>query len=668
MGVELLAERLAVERLVVARDRAGIGRWRRGGCAEETTQDPVAALDRAGAEWRGGRGEHYAKTQHAAAVEGVGVLDERHLLGRAEVLFDAVKIRQRLVEKCVVGVEHLAHRAVLTHEIFEGRDGLVIHRRPHVVGELGEAARVHAAILVEAVEAQPLPEKLRREPARLRVGRHAPHLLRQQRGLGQLAGGGGAAQLIVGDGCPQKEAQAARQLPVVERLFRCARDGLHAVEKRRRDQHACEQRLDGVVMAETVLLFGSLVKRPQASRLRRRERPPPSAVGERERVLDVPRLGLCLRPGHGGALGPQPLDMRAHLGGERGEVGCVHVLDMRAFQLNLVVLGEQAEVGVVVGKCIEEVVPRLVQLCAVGGVEQVFRKKLVGALVFHPEHEGVVLRCVEGAVEGGRHGVLVRRVGLAVGVGRQERDVFSHAGAEIFVAGAGGVAEEHAGLTAARGHAGVVVREHEAQDGVAVRAELGVHLEGGGAAGRDGEFQRDGLGGRKIIGPQRAALGAAAKRQFCHRVGLEQRAQGLGGEHWAGGRARPACARFGRPGHRLTRLGRWECQGVSPGNLSFRSAHGSIGRRRPSAAPAARACPASPGGRAADDDLGVAPDDHGLHAGRGVEIVKIDNNTGAATPGRPQPSGSAPAAPPGPRAAARAGERVGVGECWHGLQ
>src|SRR6185436_805731 len=97
-----------------------------------------------------------------------------------------------------------------------------------------EAPGVDAAEFVEAIEAEPLAKKFRPEPARLWVGGHALHLFRELGGPAELAGGGGAAQLVVGDRRPEEEAEATRHFPVVERALGAGCDGLDAVEKCRR--------------------------------------------------------------------------------------------------------------------------------------------------------------------------------------------------------------------------------------------------------------------------------------------------------------------------------------------------------------------------------------------------------------------------------------------------
>ena len=61
-------------------------------------------------------------------------------------------------------------------DVFKEGDGFVIHRRFEFVGEFRIAAGVHALVLVEAIEAEPLAEKLGRKTAGLWIGDHAAYL------------------------------------------------------------------------------------------------------------------------------------------------------------------------------------------------------------------------------------------------------------------------------------------------------------------------------------------------------------------------------------------------------------------------------------------------------------------------------------------------------------
>ena len=70
---------------------------------------------------------------------------------------------QRLVQERVVGGDDLPNGSALTDDVLEERDRLVIHRLLHRVGELRKAFGVHAAVLVKAVEAEPLAEELGRK-------------------------------------------------------------------------------------------------------------------------------------------------------------------------------------------------------------------------------------------------------------------------------------------------------------------------------------------------------------------------------------------------------------------------------------------------------------------------------------------------------------------------
>ena len=189
-------------------------------------------------------------------------------------------------------MEQLAQGTLLPHEILEGRDGLRIHRRLYFLRKFREADGIDAAKFVEAVKPEPLAEKFRREAARFGIGGHALHLTRQPRGLAQLAGGGGAVQLVVGDRGPKEETQPARDLPVVERAFDAARDGLHAIEEGRRYEDAREHRADRIVVGH-LGVAGALVEIFQARFFLGGQGPAPGPARESEHILDV--AGLSVR-------------------------------------------------------------------------------------------------------------------------------------------------------------------------------------------------------------------------------------------------------------------------------------------------------------------------------------------------------------------------------------
>ena len=189
-------------------------------------------------------------------------------------------------------MEQLAQGTLLPHEILEGRDGLRIHRRLYFLRKFREADGIDAAKFVEAVKPEPLAEKFRREAARFGIGGHALHLTRQPRGLAQLAGGGGAVQLVVGDRGPEEETQPAGDLPVVERAFDAARDGLDAIEEGGRYEDAREHRADRVVVGQRGSA-GALVEIFQARFFLGGQGPAPRPARESEHILDV--AGLSVR-------------------------------------------------------------------------------------------------------------------------------------------------------------------------------------------------------------------------------------------------------------------------------------------------------------------------------------------------------------------------------------
>ena len=190
--------------------------------------------------------------------------------------------------------------------------------------------------------------------------------------------------------------------------------------------------------------------------------------------------------------------------------------------------------------------------------------------------EGVVLRAVVGVVEGRRHRVLVRGVGLAVRVGRHEREVLGDAGAEAAVAGALRIAEEHT-LAGRELRAVRPARDQHPHHRLAVLSELHVRVQLGHVArGGHVDHERRRLRRREIVGADQSPVGTRAECEPRHGVGLEHRAQRLRGDDRS---------RHPAPGHgcRLVR----------------------VRRRR----------------RRAQHDPRVPPDDHGRPAGATVKRV-----------------------------------------------
>ena len=126
-----------------------------------------------------------------------------------------------------------------------------------------------------------------------------------------------------------------------------------------------------------------------------------------------------------------------------------------------------------VGPRPEQVVPRAVEPSALAAVDDVPGEEVVGALVLDADDEGVVLRAVVGVVEGRRDGVLVRRIGFAVRVGRHQLEVLGDAGAEAAVAGALRIAEEHP----LPGRERRAIRDQHPHHGLAVSSQLRVGVQ-----------------------------------------------------------------------------------------------------------------------------------------------------------------------------------------------
>ena len=237
----------------------------------------------------------------------------------------------------------------------------------------------------------------------------------------------------------------------------------------------------------------------------------PGPAGEGHHVVDVPGLPQLHRRHRRVVVRLQLLHVGLQRRRQRGDPRRRHVRDLAAARLHVEVIEQHAQVGVVVRPRAEEIRPGVLERGAIGAVDHVLREEVVGALVLHLDHEGVVLGAVVGVVERLRHRVAIGRVRFAVRVGRHHRHELGDAGAERLVAGARRVADEDA-LAA---HARRTIRpgvQHHADHRVAVRAELDVGVQFGEVAlVLDVQLELQRTGGREVVRADRRAVHAHAE-------------------------------------------------------------------------------------------------------------------------------------------------------------
>ena len=92
---------------------------------------------------------------------------------------DAVVTRQLRVQERVIGEQHFIQRAILSHDEVEQLDSFVVHRLPQRVREIRELFRINAAVLMEAIEAEPLSKEFGGEASRVLMTHQTPHLTDQ---------------------------------------------------------------------------------------------------------------------------------------------------------------------------------------------------------------------------------------------------------------------------------------------------------------------------------------------------------------------------------------------------------------------------------------------------------------------------------------------------------
>ena len=326
----------------------------------------------------------------------------------------------------------------------------------------------------------------------------------------KLTGGGGAAEFLVGDGRPEEEAHAAGHIPIAERLGGHGFQRLFdAVEECGRNQNAGQEGANGFVVI-ALGGHGVVVEGPQALLFLFGQGMAPGNGGEAEAIGKMMRAGGGLGGAHGHVLGVQGGDVLAGLGGQGIELRFVEVGHVLHLEIELEMLGQQAQIVVVVGERRAQVGPGVIEADASGFVEHVFDDEAIAADIFHVVDKGVVLRGVVRAVEWVGRRIFVGRSWLDVGIRRKKVGELEDARFEFAIAGACGIADEGAGGDAAGTF--FAVADGDAEDLVAIDADGGVHLEvhSNDALGQ-GDLEVDGAFGGEIIGTDRAAVGAGAE-------------------------------------------------------------------------------------------------------------------------------------------------------------
>ena len=177
------------------------GRRRRRRGAQQTLQNPLAALHhRSPVGVRGDR-ENAALPQQSAAVR----VGERHAAElRAVDIGDAVVLRQALVEKSVVGVQQVQHAAVLAQHAGKEQVRFLEERPAQGFIEFGEYIRIGPGE-GQVAQIQPLAGEVLDQRLGTWIGQHPLHLVVNRGGSVQTTLFGQSEQLIVGNAAPQEK-------------------------------------------------------------------------------------------------------------------------------------------------------------------------------------------------------------------------------------------------------------------------------------------------------------------------------------------------------------------------------------------------------------------------------------------------------------------------------
>ena len=204
-------------------------------------------------------------------------------------------------------------------------------------------------------------------------------------------------------------------------------------------------------------------------------------------------------------------DKLAHFGGQGFHLCPGHIANVFAFQIELEMLSDQAEVIIVIVEGGVEIIPRLVQAFPSGVIEHVFVDKPVIPNVLYFEDELIVLGYIKSAVEWFGDRIFVGRSWFAMGIWGQDMRHLHHTGFELFIAFTGWIAEQCAGWNSA-GTSVFTIGKSDAINLVAIGTHFGFHQKFN-AKGtfRHDNFKANRFAGSKIVRADGRAIGAVAK-------------------------------------------------------------------------------------------------------------------------------------------------------------
>src|SRR5262245_12667410 len=125
MGRQFLPQSQSAEKLFISRNGSRVRRWWWNCCPQDSSQNPVASLDRTGSKRRRCRRKHSTQAKQAAAMKGVRTVHAFDLVLGAYLLLHSVVLRQRLVHKSIIGMQYFPYWTIFSDDVFKERDSFV---------------------------------------------------------------------------------------------------------------------------------------------------------------------------------------------------------------------------------------------------------------------------------------------------------------------------------------------------------------------------------------------------------------------------------------------------------------------------------------------------------------------------------------------------------------
>ena len=141
-----------------------IGWWRRNGFSKQSSNNPITSLDRASAEPRCIFCQEHGHRQQSTPSIGTCIVDANPFVhGNLFACWYAVVTSQVRIDKRVFRFHEIEHRRIVLNNIHAEPNRLLKHRLSQRVGKARKSISIHAVVLFESPEIQPVTSEVGRE-------------------------------------------------------------------------------------------------------------------------------------------------------------------------------------------------------------------------------------------------------------------------------------------------------------------------------------------------------------------------------------------------------------------------------------------------------------------------------------------------------------------------